>query len=213
MELNPRQQKLAFAIIVVMLAGLGVYLLLPQAKGGPDAAASRVSSAPPAAPPTIAAPATTPPPAVTPSPVTSGTVNIFQWLPFTPEDLGRAASVATQAAAYYDTFRYDETAASYGNRLSSLVTSQYLASLEDGYSTYGVARQRNRDKEISTATATIDSLRAFDSSSITFVVTINQHMRKVSGTTSATGQFAITVVSVGGTWQVNQIQPASAGNQ
>lgn len=213
MELNPRQQKLAFAVIVVILAGLGVYLLLPQARGGPDAVASRVSPAPTAATPVTALPVTTAPPAVTPTPSASGAVNIFRWLPFTPEDLGRAAFVATQAAAYYDTFRYDENAASYGERMSSLVTGQYLASLEEGYSTYGVARQRRRDKEISSATATINSLRAFDSSSITFVVTINQHIRKVTGTSSASSQFAITVMSTGGTWQVNQIQPASAGNQ
>src|SRR5262245_23607619 len=106
MDLNPRQQKLAFAVIVVMLAGLGVYLILPKATAGPHAAASG-----PTAQPTQATPASTPPPqsvggTATPAPSSTATVNIFQWLPFTQDDLIKAASVASQAASYYDTYRY-----------------------------------------------------------------------------------------------------------
>ena len=59
----------------------------------------------------------------------------------------------------------------------------------------------------------INSLRSFGTSSLTFVVTISQHIQQVSGTSSSTGQYAVTVVNTGGTWQVDQIQPASAGNQ
>ncbi len=187
MELNSRQQKLAFAVIVVMLAGLGIYLVLPKARAGPNAV-----TAPPTASVTPAAPASSAPtqqpiPAATP-----GGVNIYQWLPFTQADLARAASVASQAASYYDTFRYDENAA---------------------YATFGVAQQRTSQKEISSATAVINSLRAFGTSSLTFVVTISQRVQTTSGTSSPSSQFAITVVNTGGAWQVNQIQPASAGNQ
>src|SRR6266571_4294484 len=181
MELNPRQQKLAFAVIVVILAGLGVYLLLPQATGSPHAAASASPTPAPTAAEVTPVVPTASQPVATPSPPASGAVNIFSWLPFTPADLTKAASVVTQAAAYYGT--------------------------------YGVARQRTRDKEVSTASAAINSIRAFGSSSITFVVTISQHVKKVTGTTSPSSQFAITAVQVGGTWQVDQIQPASAGNQ
>src|SRR6266516_4470299 len=197
MELNPRQQKLAFAVIVVILAGLGVYLLLPQATGSPRAATSTAPTpSPTAAEMSPAAPSTP-----------------LQSQPVTPADLTKAASVTIQAAASYDTFRYDESATTYGNRLSGLVTSQYLTVLEGDYSTYGVAKQRTKDKEVSTASAMINSLRAFSPSSITFVVTISQHVKKTSGTSSPSSRFAITVVQVGGAWQVDQIQPASAGNQ
>jgi hypothetical protein len=213
MDLNPRQQKLAFAVIVVMLAGLGVYLILPKATGGQHAAASVPSSQP-----AQTAPASTAPPqsaggAVTPAPSSSATVNIFQWLPFTQDELVKAASVASQAASYYDTFRYDESAATYGNRMSGLVTGQYLQVLESDYATFGVAKQRAKQKEISSASAVINSLRAFGGSSLTFVVTISQRIQTTSGTTTPSSQFAITVVNTGGTWQVNQIQPATAGNQ
>ncbi len=208
MELNSRQQKLAFAVIVVMLAGLGVYLVLPKARAGPNAVTAPPTASVTPAAPASSAPAQQPIPAATP-----GGVNIYQWLPFTQADLARAASVASQAASYYDTFRYDENAAAYGSRMASLVTSQYLPVLENGYATFGVAQQRTSQKEISSATAVINSLRAFGTSSLTFVVTISQRVQTTSGTSSPSSQFAITVVNTGGAWQVNQIQPASAGNQ
>jgi hypothetical protein len=210
MDLNPAQQKLAFAVIVVILAGLGIYLLLPNTNAAPTAASPTPKpSASPAAPATTPAPQT----AAAPAPQTSTGVNIYQWLPFTQRDLTRAASVATQAAGYYNTFSYKENAAAYGGRMTNLVTSQYLQVLESDFSTYGVAQQRKNSEQISTATAVVNSLRSFGTSSLTFVVTISQHIQQVSGNTSPTGQYAITVINAGGSWQVDQIQPASAGNQ
>lgn len=210
MDLNPAQQKLAFAVIVVILAGLGIYLLLPSTNAAPTAASpTPTPSASPAGPATTAPPQTVTTPA---PPQSSAGVNIYQWLPFTQNDLANAASVATQAAGYYGTFSYSETAATYGNRMANVVTSQYLQVLESDFSTYGVAQQRKNSKQISTATAVVNSLRSFDASSLTFVVTISQHIQQVSGNTSPTGQYAVTVVNTGGPWQMDQIQPASAGN-
>lgn len=209
MDLNPAQQKLAFAVIVVILAGLGIYLLLPSTNAAPTAASpAPTSSASPVVPATVPPPQT----ATTPANPAGAGVNIYQWLPFTQNDLANAASVATQAAGYYDTFSYSETAAAYGNRMTNVVTSQYLQVLEGDFSTYGVAQQRKNSKQISTATAVVNSLRSFDASSLTFVVTISQHIQQVSGSTSPTGQYAVTVINTGGPWQVDQIQPASAGN-
>jgi len=213
MDLNPAQQKLAFAVIVVILAGLGIYLLLPNTNAAPTATSpTPVPSASPVAPATT--PATAPAPqTAAPAPQASTGVNIYQWLPFTQRDLASAASVAMQAAGYYDTFSYKENAAAYGGRMTNLVTSQYLQVLESDFSTYGVAQQRKNSKQISTATAVVNSLRSFGTSSLTFVVTISQHIQQVSGNTSPTGQYAVTVINTGGSWQVGQIQPASAGNQ
>ena len=207
MELNPRQQKLAFAVIVVILVGLGVYLVLPDTTAAPRA--TNASATPPA--PDTATPA--PRPVATSAPEAGSAVNIYQWLPFSRQDLASAAAAAVQVAGYYDTFSYTDNGASYANRMSNLVTSQFLQVLEGDYNTYGVAKQRTGDKQISTATALINSLRSFGTSSLTFVVTISQRIQQVSGTSSSTGQYAITVVNTGGKWQVDQIQPASAGNQ
>ena len=207
MELNPRQQKLAFAVIVVILVGLGVYLVLPDTTAAPRATSASVTPAAPDA----ATPA--PRPLATPAPAASSAVNIYQWLPFSRHDLASAATATAQAAGYYDTFSYTENGASYANRMSNLVTGQFLQVLEGDYNTYGVAKQRTEDKQISTATAVINSLRSFGTSSLTFIVTISQHIQQVSGTSSSTGQYAVTVVNMGGKWQVSQIQPALAGNQ
>ena len=212
MDLNPGQQKLAFAVIVVILAGLGVYLLLPDTTAAPSAATPTVS--PTAVSSVPAAPGTTvPQTGAAPPPRASSGVNIYQWLPFSQNDLANASSTAAQASGYYDTFSYKENAAVYGSRMSNLVTSQYLQVLESDYSTFGVARQRTSSKEISTASAVVSSLRSFGASSLTFVVTISQHIQQASGSTSPTGQYAVTVINSGGPWQVDQIQPASAGNQ
>jgi hypothetical protein len=215
MDLNPRQQKLAFAVIVVMLAGLGIYLILPAATAGQHGSVAPTAPAgtgpPQTAPPALRTATVAPP--VTPSPSAGGAVDIYQLLPFTQSDLDNAAAVATQAAAGYDTYGYTDTAAAYGARMSGLVTSQYLQALEAGFATFGVAQQRTRDQEVSSASAAINSLRSFGASSLTFVVTISQQIKNVRGATTSTGQFAITAISTGGEWQVNQIQPASAGNQ
>ena len=207
MELSPRQQKLAFAVIVVILVGLGVYLVLPDTTAAPRA--TTASARPPA--PGATAPASQP--VAAPTPAAGSAVNIYQWLPFSQHDLAKAAAATAQAAGYYDTFSYTDNGASYGNRMSNLVTSQFLQVLEGDYNTYGVAKQRTEDKQISTATAVINSLRSFGTSSLTFVVTISQHIQQLSGTSSSTGQYAVTVVNTGGKWQVDQIQSASAGNQ
>ena len=59
----------------------------------------------------------------------------------------------------------------------------------------------------------IDSLRAFGATSLTFVVTINQKITSTSGTNQQSQQYAVTVASNGGgSWQVNNIELASAGN-
>ena len=73
-------------------------------------------------------------------------MNIYQWLPFSRHDLANAATATAQAAGYYDTFSYTENGASYGSRMSNLVTSQYLQVLESDYNTYGVAKQRTRTR-------------------------------------------------------------------
>jgi hypothetical protein len=65
---------------------------------------------------------------------------------------------------------------------------------------------------VSTATAVINSLRSFGASSLIFVVTINQRLHTTQGTSQGSTQWAITVVRNAGTWLVNDIEPAQAGN-
>jgi hypothetical protein len=141
-------------------------------------------------------------------------VNIYQWLPFSQPQLAQASAVATRFAAYYQTYSYNDSAAAYGARMQGLATSEEIQTLESAYSTLGVAQQRTSQQQVSTASAVISSLRAFGPSSITFVAAIDVKLISTKGTTDTPTQFQVTVVNAdGGSWQVNDVQPASAGNQ
>jgi hypothetical protein len=208
MDLSPGQQKALFAVLAVALAGLGIYLLAPHGRSSLHAGAASPGTPRPtsaqAAGATSAAPA--------PSPTGSSNVNIYQWLPFTQQDLARASAVTTQFAARDNTFTYKDSAASYVARMSGLISAQLGQKLENSFATLSVAQARSRQKQISTGTASIDSLRTFGASSITFVVTATQKLSGSQGSSRTSTQYAITVTSSGGSWQVYDIELASAGN-
>jgi hypothetical protein len=96
--------------------------------------------------------------------------------------------------------------------MNGLITSQLSQTLKNGYTTLGVAQIRTSQKQISTGTAAIDSIRTFGSGSITFVVTGTQKLTSTKGTSTNKNQYAVTVTGQGSSWQVYDIEPASAGN-
>jgi hypothetical protein len=153
-------------------------------------------------------------PAATPASTASG-AEIYQWLPFTAADLSGAAQTTLTFAKDYSTWSYTESATDYAAKMAGLVTSQELATLTSGYSTAGVAGPRVTDKQVSTGTGTIDSIRSFGTNpvSITFVVTINQQVTSTQpATTAPPQQYAVTVVSSGSVWQVNDLELSQLGN-
>ena len=210
MELSPGQQKAVFAVVVVVLAGLGIWLLAsPHGNKQPSASGSK---SPSAASSTPAQAAGSPSAAPAPVPTASGNINIYQWLPFSQQALAQAAAVATQVTRDYNTFSYTETAAAYLAPMNGLITNQLSQTLKNGYTTLGVAQIRTSQKQISTGTAAIDSIRTFGSGSITFVVTGTQKLTSTKGTSTNNNQYAVTVTGQGSSWQVYDIEPASAGN-
>ena len=209
MELSPGQQKAVFAVVVVVLAGLGIWLLAsPHGSTQPSASGSKS----PSAAPSTSAQAGSPSAAPAPVPTASGNINIYQWLPFSQQALAQAAAVATEVARDYNTFSYTETAAAYLAPMNGLITSQLSQTLKNGYTTLGVAQIRTSQKQISTGTAAIDSIRTFGSGSITFVVTGTQKLTSTKGTSTNNNQYAVTVTGQGSSWRVYDIEPASAGN-
>jgi hypothetical protein len=210
-DLTPGQQRAVFVLVVVVLAAVGYWLILPKvthAKGHPQAAASPAASATESA--SAQAPASAP--AVTTSPAAAGNVNIYSWLPFTQQGLADAASVTVKFCTDYNTYSYTESAAAYVGAMSGLITGQLATTLQGLYSTPGVAKLRASQKQVSTGTAAIDSLRAFGPSSLTFIVTATQHLVSSRGTTNGSARYAITVIGSGYSWQVNDIQLSNAGN-
>lgn len=204
MELSSGQQRLLFVVVVLALAGLGVYLV-----GGHHG----TSASPPPKATVSAAPATTAP-ATTPATTNgSGGADIYQWLPFTQQDLTNAARTTVAFAADWETWSYTEPAPTYAAKMSGLVTTELSATLENDYATPGVANQRSAQKQISTSSGGIASISTFGTGTITFVVNITQQLATSSGTTHTTQQYAVTVVSGANGWLVNDIEQAGAGNQ
>jgi hypothetical protein len=210
MDLSPGQRSAVFAVVVVVLAVLGYFLVVPalthshssaQAATSPSAVPPAVTSAPPAVVPTVTA-----------SAAAAGGVDIYSWLPFTQQDLAAAASVAVQFSIDYNTFTYTETAAGYVARMGGLVTGQLASTLQTEYQTPGVAKLRTSQQQVSTGTAAITSIRAFGPSSLTFIVNAGQRLVTTNGTTSGSTQYAITVTGAGSTWQVSDIELQDLGN-
>ncbi len=207
MYLTSGQQKAVFVVIVIALAALGYYLVVPaMTHSHANAQATPTPTA--AATPSEASPS----PAVTTSPATAAGVNIWAWLPFTQQDLAQAASVTTKVAVDYDTYSYTETPQAYVATMGDLITADLAASIKQAYALPGVATLRTNEKQVSTGTAVINSLRAFGPSSLTFVVTAGQRLVSGGQTSANSTQYAITVTGSAGQWQVSDIEPAAAGN-
>jgi hypothetical protein len=217
MELTPGQQRLVFVVVVLALAGLGIYLIQGRGSGGGTPAAAPSTSATTPRPSASAPSAAGVPPSAVPTatPVsTAGGAQIYQWLPFTAADLSAAAQTTQSFAKDYSTWSYTESVAAYAAKFNGLVTAEELATLKNGYSTSGVAGPRTADKQVSTGSGTIDSIRSFGTgpTSITFLVTINQQVKSTQPTSPAANQYAVTVVSSGSAWLVNDIELSKLGN-
>jgi hypothetical protein len=206
-ELSPRQRSAVFVIVVIALAALGYYLVVPAVTH-----AHRHTAASPAASPSAAASGSAPAPTVTASAADANGVNIYAWLPFTPQDLAAASAVAVRFSIDYNTFTYTESAADYVGAMGRLITGQLATTLQAAYQTPGVASLRTSQKQVSTGSAVINSLRAFGPSSMTFVVTAGQRLVTTNGTSSGSTEYAVTVTGSGASWQVSDIELESAGN-
>src|SRR5450759_3306367 len=216
MELTSAQRKIAFAVIVLALAGLGLTVFRHAAQGSRPGAAAPARSSASSSPvgqiaPTASPGADSPGQAGQPTPSATAVPDIYSWLPFTPAELATAAGLAVKFGDHYEAFSYSENATGYLAPMRTLITSQLALLLARAYSTPGVASQRTSMKQVSTDTAVISSLRAFGSSSLTFIVTITQQITDTRGRRQSTTDFAITVSDSGG-WQVSDIELASAGN-
>jgi hypothetical protein len=211
MELSPAQRKLTFALVVLALVALAVYLFVSRGSAPAPAAAQASRPARQAAP---ASPAVTAPPASPSAPAGSAVTqnsDIFQLVPFTPAGLASAEKIADQFGAAYGTYSYTETAAAYVASMQRLVSPQLSQQIDEAYSTPGVAGQRTRQRQVATATAQVTSLRAFGPNSLTFVITVTQQVTATKGGGTNTAGYAVTLTGGDTTWQVTDIELQNAG--
>jgi hypothetical protein len=225
MELTPAQRVITFAIVVLLLVGLGVYLFLPKPGGvaaagppskapGGQPAAHRTDRAGPGtgsvSPDPTSAPSS---PAGSPPPGPGKEPDIYAWLPFTEPGLGSAAQVTVKFAADYATYSYQQSTNSYLAPMKPIITGQLAELIGRAYATPGVAASRNAKKQVSVGSGVITSLRAFGSSSLTFIVALTEKITTTKGTSQQNIDYAITVTGSGANWQVSNFEFASAGNQ
>jgi hypothetical protein len=217
MDLNPAQRRLVFAAVVLVLAGLGAFLIIqgPLGKHGNADHGRAVGLTQPLSTPSSA------PGLGSPEPTTGGLgstlppgtgVNIYQWLPFTQAGLHAAADVVRRFATAYASYSYTQSAASYERQMNGLVTPQLASVIARGFATPGVAQIRTAQKQIATGTGQITAIRAFGASNITFLVTITQKVTGTKGTKQTATSYAVTVTGATTSWQVDDVQLASAGN-
>jgi hypothetical protein len=139
-------------------------------------------------------------------------VDIYRWLPFSQRGLAAAAGVVRAFSTDYATYTYNESAASYVGRMKGLVTSQLAATLARGYATPGVAQQRVQQHKSATGSGRVTGIRAFGPSSLTFLVSLTQRTTNGTRNSQLTTSYAVTVTGAGTSWQVSDIQLATAGN-
>jgi hypothetical protein len=211
MELSPAQRKLTFALVVLALVALGVYLFV--SRGGAAPAASPHASHPATRPPAPASPQVTAPPASSPPAGAAASQNsdIFQLVPFTPAGLASGEKIADQFGAAYGTYSYTESAAAYVASMQRVVSPQLGQQIAAAYSTPGVAGQRTSQRQVATATAQVTALRAFGPNSLTFVITVTQQVTATKGGGTKTEGYAVTLTGGDTTWQVTDIELQNAG--
>lgn len=205
MDPSPAARRIAFAVIVCVFVGLGAYLLGPLAH----------RSSPPARRP----PATRPPdravagrPSAAAAAPVVGRPDIYQWLPFTPAGLAAAAATVIRFGNAYGSYSYTEDGAEYVAPLQSITSPQLVSQIEAAYQTPGVAATRQSQKQVAVGTTTIGSIRGFGPGSLTFVVEVAQQITDASGHSQQTTGYAVTLSGSGVTWQVTDVELASAGN-
>lgn len=227
MDLTAAQRKLAFAVIVFILAGLGVYLVTTAGHGAASRPAARHSSTgdgrpaagsgTPAAPAASqSAPASSAPAGSTPASSTSSsrgtTPNIYQWLPFTPAGLASASALTVKFGAAYGTYSYTQSPQAYVATMNSYISRDLSQQIEAAYATPGVASLRKSQKQVSTGSASITSLSAFGPSSLTFVVSVTQHITATRNAGPTTTSYDVTVSGGDTSWQVSGVELAGQGN-
>jgi hypothetical protein len=201
MDPSPAARRVAFAVIVCAFAALGAYLLAPLAhRGGTSGGKPQAVSS-----------ASTPVRSQS-SLRAAGPASIYQWLPFTQAGLTAAAQVVVRFADAYATYSYTQGGAAYVAPLESVASAQLVRQIEAAYEAPGVAAARLDEKQVSIARTTIGSIRAFGPGSLTFVVLVAQQITSATGRSQQTTDYAVTVAGSGDSWQVSDIELASAGN-
>lgn len=200
------RRGVVFAVLVVMLAAVGVYLTMwPDSddgeKPGSDPAPSRTASgaqvsAEPARPRATAS---------------NAPFDVYSYLPMTRQELAAAADYAQRFTAEYGTFGYDEEPAAYGDRLKGYTTDEFAGVLLRTITSPGTVEANRADQVVSVGTAKVKKIRQIEDASVVFVVTGTQNVTARTGVKERVEDYAVTLIEVGADWRVHDLQPADSG--
>ncbi|MET8047547.1 hypothetical protein ABZU75_08075 [Streptosporangium sp. NPDC005286] len=199
-----------FAVLVAVLAAVGVYLTMwPESGGGVEnptepAGATRTvaSGQEPVAEPTR--------PEATAS---NAPFDVYSYLPMTKQELAAAADYAQRFTAEYGTFSYDEDPAVYGDRLKGYTTAEFSGVLLRTVTSPGTVEANKADEVVSVGAARVKEIRQINSASVVFVVVGTQNVTAKSGVNERTAEYAVTLIQVGAEWRVHDLQPADSGQE
>jgi hypothetical protein len=200
-----------FAVLVAMLAAVGIYLTM-----WPDSSDEQQGLAEPvgvsrtvlgsqeqvsAAPPRPSATASNAP------------FDVYSYLPMTKQELAAAADYAQRFTAEYGTFSYDEDPATYGSRLKGYTTTEFAGVLLRTVTSPGIVEANKADEVVSVGAARVKEIRQVNSASVVFVVVGTQNITAKSGVKERVDEYAVTLIEVGTDWRVHDLQPADTGQE
>ncbi|GAA4926284.1 hypothetical protein HD597_011572 [Nonomuraea thailandensis] len=197
------RRGVAFAVIVVVIAAVGIYLTM-----WPDSS-DQAAPEPEASIATSSAVASSTPLAT----ASAAPFDIYAYLPMQKEQLAAAADLAERFTAAYGTFRYDEDPAAYAERLKAYTTPELAGTLTRTVTSAGFVQQNRDDQTVSTATARLKEIRQVEKSSIVFVVTASRQVTAKSGNKLAAEEYAVTVSQLGADWRIYDILPSTEGQE
>ncbi|WP_150245314.1 hypothetical protein [Nocardiopsis quinghaiensis] len=215
--LPERAQRAVFIGLIIVLVAFGLYLSFgdfgQEAEEDPEAApsASEVSPGQEGA----EGPGPDALSTVEPSPIpttAADDVSVLDWFPFTEEEFRTAGAAARTFAEAYGTIDYTQSPESYYTSMEGLATDEFAEVLSETSRVGAFWDQMSGAEAVAEGRATVDSVRTFGEDSITFVVTA----QSITETENAEfdeelGEFAVTVVRSGDSWQVFDFQPADVG--
>jgi hypothetical protein len=205
------RRGLVFAVLVVMLAAVGIYLTMGSGSGDEQ----RDSAEPAGVGRTVLGSqeqvsAEPPRPSATAS---NAPFDVYSYLPMTKQELAAAADYAQRFTAEYGTFRYDEDPATYGSRLEGYTTTEFAEVLLRTVTSPGIVEANKADQVVSVGTARVKEIRQVNSASVVFVVVGTQNVTAKSGTKERVEEYAVTLIEVGTDWRVHDLQPADSGQE
>ncbi|GIH69244.1 hypothetical protein [Sphaerimonospora thailandensis] len=208
---SDRGKGLAFAVAVVVLAAVGLYLTMNPPTSESEGGDGRTAAAEPAARSPEATGGAVRSPVPRQVATTPAVFDVYAYLPLSRQELGAAADLARRFTESYGTFRYDEEPAAFAGRLKAFATDEFAAQLTRAMTDPGLVERNRAGRVVSRASAEVKKIRDMTADQVVFVVGSVRHVTGDDGDKDENDRFAVTVIRAGSDWRVYDLELADAG--